>query len=96
MEEQSQDVSSKNVLEMFDTLPPREQESLRRILQGKHVARNTNKEFDETLTFGQHLADQVAAFGGSWTFIMNEHSLVTHTTSDLGCAICAPIAAGRP
>jgi len=70
MEEQSQDVSSKNVLEMFDTLPPREQESLRRILQGKHVARNTNKEFDETLTFGQRLADQVASFGGSWKFIM--------------------------
>ena len=43
---------------------------IHRILQGKHVTRNTNKEFDETLTFGQRLADQVASFGGSWTFIM--------------------------
>lgn len=31
--------------------------------------RNINDEFDESLTFGQRLADRVAAFGGSWTFI---------------------------
>ena len=34
------------------------------------VSRDTNKEFDEKLTFGQKLADKVAAFGGSWTFIL--------------------------
>ncbi|HEX2869356.1 MAG TPA: DUF1003 domain-containing protein, partial [Ignavibacteriales bacterium] len=27
-------------------------------------------EFDKELTFGQRLADRVAAFGGSWTFII--------------------------
>ena len=70
MKEQSQDVLKKSVLEMLDTLSRREQESLRRIVQGKQIARNTNKEFDETLTFGQRLADQVASFGGSWTFII--------------------------
>lgn len=31
--------------------------------------RDTNKEFDETLSFGQRMADHVAAFGGSWAFI---------------------------
>lgn len=33
------------------------------------VSRNINHEFDSAITFGQRVADQVAAFGGSWTFI---------------------------
>ena len=70
MKDQSQEQVKNNILEMLDTLSHREQYLIRRILQGKHITRNTNKEFDETLTFGQHLADQVASFGGSWTFIM--------------------------
>ena len=35
-----------------------------------HNIRNTNVEFDETLSFGQRMADGVAAFGGSWAFIL--------------------------
>jgi CRP/FNR family cyclic AMP-dependent transcriptional regulator len=34
------------------------------------VSRNLNVEEEETLTFGQHLADRVATFGGSWPFII--------------------------
>lgn len=34
-----------------------------------HV-RNANEVFDERLTFGEKLADRVAAVGGSWTFII--------------------------
>ncbi|MBV8519465.1 MAG: DUF1003 domain-containing protein [Acidobacteria bacterium] len=34
------------------------------------IARDTNREFDERLTFGQRVADRVATFGGSWTFII--------------------------
>ena len=34
------------------------------------VARNLNVEEDERMTFGQRVADKVAAFGGSWTFII--------------------------
>jgi len=34
------------------------------------VSRNPNEEGEENLTFGQRLADRVAAFGGSWTFII--------------------------
>ena len=33
------------------------------------VSRNVNVEEQERLTFGQRIADRVAAFGGSWTFI---------------------------
>ncbi len=35
-----------------------------------HVARNVNEEEEERLTFGQRIADKVASFGGSWTFII--------------------------
>ncbi|MCI0355369.1 MAG: DUF1003 domain-containing protein [Acidobacteria bacterium] len=34
------------------------------------VSRNLNEEEEERLTFGQRVADRVAAFGGSWTFII--------------------------
>jgi uncharacterized membrane protein len=34
------------------------------------VTRNVNEEMEENLTFGQRIADKVAAFGGSWTFII--------------------------
>ena len=34
------------------------------------VATNLNEEFGERLTVGQHIADRVASFGGSWTFIL--------------------------
>ena len=35
-----------------------------------HVSRNVNEEDEERLTFGERIADRVAAFGGSWTFIL--------------------------
>src|SRR5947209_1780141 len=34
------------------------------------VARNVNEEEEDVLTFGQRIADKVASFGGSWTFII--------------------------
>lgn len=34
------------------------------------VSRNLNEEEDEQMTFGERIADRVATFGGSWTFIM--------------------------
>ena len=39
-----------------------------RLLEGRHP-HDPNVAFDRQLTFGQRLADRVAAFGGSWTFI---------------------------
>ena len=35
------------------------------------VSRNVNEEIEDVLTFGQRIADKVAAFGGSWTFIIS-------------------------
>jgi hypothetical protein len=34
------------------------------------LSRNVNEEFDTRTSFGQRLADRMASFGGSWTFII--------------------------
>lgn len=34
-----------------------------------HVSRNVNIQQEERMTLGERVADRVAAFGGSWTFI---------------------------
>ena len=54
----------------FETLSTYEQEVIRRIAGRLHISRNVRAEHEEQLTFGQRLADRVAAFGGSWTFIL--------------------------
>ena len=38
-------------------------------LMSRQVSRNVLEEEEEHLTFGQRVADRVAAFGGSWPFI---------------------------
>lgn len=48
----------------------REQRVIERLGKRQHISRNTDREFAETLTFGQRLADRVAQFGGSWKFIL--------------------------
>jgi uncharacterized membrane protein len=38
---------------------------------GDRAARNPNELIDEQETFGERIADHVASFGGSWTFIIS-------------------------
>src|ERR1041385_2642778 len=38
-------------------------------LMSQQVSKNINEEEEERMTFGQRVADQIASFGGSWTFI---------------------------
>jgi CRP/FNR family cyclic AMP-dependent transcriptional regulator len=38
-------------------------------LVSQRVSRNINKEIEERSTIGQRVADKVASFGGSWSFI---------------------------
>ena len=47
-----------------------EQRVVERLTRRLHISRNSHREFDEALTFGQRLADRIARFGGSWTFIL--------------------------
>jgi len=54
----------------YDHLSPREQNVIRLISQRLHVSRDVLTEHEESLTFGQRMADRTAAFGGSWIFIL--------------------------
>ena len=60
----------KTLTEYLDKLSEHEHQVILRLLRRESKIPDTNKVFDSTMTFGQRLADQVAAFGGSWTFIL--------------------------
>jgi uncharacterized membrane protein/uncharacterized membrane protein YeaQ/YmgE (transglycosylase-associated protein family) len=47
-----------------------ERRVLARVLGRKPTAADPNLAFDAQLTFGERIADRVATFGGSWTFIV--------------------------
>lgn len=50
-------------------LSPRKRRVLKKIANRETVSRDLNREFCDDRTFGERVADRVAAFGGSWTFI---------------------------
>jgi len=54
----------------FEQLSFVEQHVIKAILEGAGITKNTNKVFSDQMTFGQRVADRVASFGGSWTFIL--------------------------
>jgi uncharacterized membrane protein len=58
----------------FNTSPDEMPEGEKKVVRHFHdrlpISKNINREYDSKLTFGQRLADQVASFGGSWTFII--------------------------
>jgi uncharacterized membrane protein len=62
--------SEKLLGKSYDTMDERTQKVARHIAERKHISRNTSIELENTKTFGQHAADVVARFGGSWTFII--------------------------
>ena len=70
MNHQSADIIKKFFPHGFDSLSEREKQVVQHLSERKRISRNTNKQFFEELTFGQKLADRVATFGGSWTFIL--------------------------
>jgi uncharacterized membrane protein len=53
----------------LERLTDLERHVLQRVLGRTPIAHDPNQHFDAQLTFGQRLADRVAVFGGSWTFI---------------------------
>lgn len=54
----------------FSKLSEREQRVIATIASRQPATRNVNHAADEKATFGERLADRVAGFGGSWTFIV--------------------------
>jgi uncharacterized membrane protein len=62
---------AKNIFgRVWDELTERERRILGHVKERKYVSHDTNREFETRLTFGQRIADKVASFGGSWTFII--------------------------
>lgn len=47
-----------------------EHEVLQSLREHEVLAKNINLEFEQQLTLGERLADKVAEFGGSWSFII--------------------------
>jgi len=47
-----------------------EQEVVRSLQEHEILASNVDEEFEQHWTFGERLADKIAAFGGSWTFLI--------------------------
>lgn len=54
----------------LEKLPFEERLIVERFISRGRIARDVVREFDEQLTFGERLADRIASFGGSWTFIL--------------------------
>ena len=54
----------------FGNLSQPQQNVIESIANQEPIVSNVNESFHEQLTFGQRLADKVAEFGGSWTFIL--------------------------
>jgi len=63
------EVASKLMGVAYESLDERAKKVAQHVAEGKHIARNVTKEYDEGTTFGQRAADMVASFGGSWTFV---------------------------
>lgn len=50
---------------------------MRSLRDGALVAGNLNRQFDQSLSFGERIADRVAEFGGSWRFIIAFFAVMT-------------------
>jgi uncharacterized membrane protein len=54
----------------WDVLSREDRAAVTDALRHARVARNADSEYLATRTFGERLADRIASFGGSWTFIL--------------------------
>jgi uncharacterized membrane protein len=69
MDQKEVDISEKFFRTKYEKLGTQEKHVAHHFAQRTHIARNVTKDLSEQMTFGQKLADKVASFGGSWTFI---------------------------
>ena len=69
MNQKEVELSERLFHKKYDQLGKQEQHVAHHLAERTHIARNVAQDFAEPLTFGERLADKVATFGGSWTFI---------------------------
>lgn len=74
MNETISDQSDLSVSELLNAadgnLTDREKRVLQSILKKTTISRDTHRQFYDDRTFGERVADRIALFGGSWTFIL--------------------------
>lgn len=70
MNDQMREIAKKRFQVELEALQESEQRVVQHFGERKPISRDTNREFETKLTFGERLADKVAEFGGSWTFIL--------------------------
>jgi uncharacterized membrane protein len=62
---------AQRMLEMgYNDMTAQERRVIERVAKRVSVSRNIYAEQDKKQTFGEWLADRVASFGGSWTFLI--------------------------
>ena len=62
---------AKRILEIgYEDLPQRERHVIERVAKRLAVSRDVSSSFEEGRSFGERLADRIASFGGSWSFIL--------------------------
>lgn len=62
---------AKQLLDLDEgSLKPHERAVIERCVRRLAVSRNVNIDVEQSETFGERLADRVAAVGGSWSFII--------------------------
>jgi uncharacterized membrane protein len=69
MNQKEVEISEKLFRTKYEQLSEQEKHVAHHFAERTHIARNVHQDLSEQMTFGQRLADRVASFGGSWTFI---------------------------
>ena len=69
MDDQVRQLAEQLLKTGFDQLSDRERRVITGVAKRTQISRDVNHAFEEKLTVGDRLADRVATFGGSWTFI---------------------------
>ena len=70
MNESTENTAKRIFRAEWEHLSAHEREVIEGVLQRISIPRNANKEFADHRTFGERASDAIAAFGGSWTFIL--------------------------
>ena len=70
MDKKVRDTAEKLFSSEYEKLTEHEKHVAHHITQRTPISTNIAQDYLEQMTLGQRLADKVAAFGGSWTFIL--------------------------
>jgi len=69
MNKHVEELAEKFFGEKYEQLDAQKKKVVHHLAERRHISRNIAQDFSERVTFGQRIADRVAAFGGSWVFI---------------------------